>query len=146
MPNDPGIALIQMPVGSVILKRITEINQKLANHVKPTKSDGWVPQISVSPDQQKIYATKPTGALDLTCASPSEDHLLGDIRKQTAPVWSAYVKKSEAVTVAKRHASATGTTLLNGELVQVRGGSPTGVVHGRYRAGTEDEGDEDLVF
>ena len=90
----PVLPFIQLPVGSVILRRMAEINQTLANHVEPTKSDGWVPQISVSSDQQKIYATRPTGDADLTCSSPSEDRLLGALRKQTAPVWSAYVKKA----------------------------------------------------
>ena len=92
--STPEVPFIQLPVASVIVQRMTEVNQTLAGHVEPSKLEGWFPQISISSEQQKVYATQSTGADKLTCCSPSEDRLLGALRKQNAPVWSAYVRKA----------------------------------------------------
>ena len=39
----PVMPFIQLPVGSVILRRMNEINQHLASRVELAKVDGWVP-------------------------------------------------------------------------------------------------------
>jgi len=85
---------LTLPVSSSILKKMDEVNNNLARKVEPTKSDQWFPQLTVSSDQQKVFGTRPTRAEGLLTGSPSEDILLGALRKQTAPVWSAYVRKA----------------------------------------------------
>ena len=93
----PETPFIQLPVAQGILRKMSEVNRSLAAKVEPSKTEGWFPPMTVSSDQQRTFATKPTGADSLTCGSPSEDRLLGALRKQPAPVWSAYVKKARLI-------------------------------------------------
>jgi len=85
---------LSLPVSSNTLKKMEEVNRLLSEKVEPGKADGWVPPISIPSASSRVYATRPTGANDLVTGSPSDDRLLGALRKQTTPVWSAYVKKA----------------------------------------------------
>jgi len=87
-------SFLTLPVSSSILKKMDELNANLAKRVEPTKTEQWFPQLTVSSDQQKVFSTRPTRAEGYLTAPPSEDTLLGALRKQTAPVWSAYVRKA----------------------------------------------------
>jgi hypothetical protein len=86
---------LSLPVSSSVLKKMEEVNRILSDKVEPGKTDGWFPPIPITSASSKVYATRPTGAADLLTGSPADDRLLGALRKQTAPVWSAYVKKAK---------------------------------------------------
>jgi len=89
----PQMPFISLPVAQVMSSRMTELNHALASRVDPSK-EGWYPTMAISSEQQRVFSTRPTGENNLLTDTPSEDRLLGALRKQSAPVWSAYIKKA----------------------------------------------------
>lgn len=84
----PQAPFISLPVASSMITKMEEINHVLATKVEPAKTDCWYPSLTITPEQHKVFATIPTGQSNLVSHTPSED------RKQTTPVWSAYVRKA----------------------------------------------------
>jgi len=79
-------------VGQVMASKMSSLNHTLASR-DPSK-EGWYPAMPLPLEQLRVFSTKPTGEDNLVTDTPSEDRLLGALRKATAPVWSAYVKKA----------------------------------------------------
>jgi len=89
----PPQSFISLPVSASIVKSMDGINHTLAKKVDTGRSDGFFPPLVVTSDAQRVYASQPTGPLDLVCQAPTEDPLLALLRRQDKTVWSAYVKK-----------------------------------------------------